>query len=337
MWFVAASLVALTCSACDLSGELGPDGPAGPTGPTGPAGPQGPAASCAATALPLVGEFYPEGVAIGADGTLYSASFASGEIVRLSACAPEPETFAVAGPLGPTGLLVDDQAGLLWACVSDLGGAAPAAMVAYDLDSGDEQWRYAVAANGWCGDMAQADDGTLYVTDPILGLIYRVAAAERLEPPTAEGGAMAIWTDDPALASGVGGFGLNGLAVTGDGVYVVHNDGLLRRVAMTEDDSAGAVVAIDLGRPLLGPDGLEAVGDNRLVVVENASGEVSVIELGGVDSGALRLMANNLAFPTTIAIRERTGWIAEGQLDHLLGLDPSPPELPFRLVRITLP
>jgi len=32
-----------------------------------------------------------------------------------------------------------------------------------------------------------------------------------------------------------------------------------------------------------------------------------------------------------------TPWpIAEGQLDHLLGIDPTPPTLPFRLVRARL-
>jgi hypothetical protein len=29
-------------------------------------------------------------------------------------------------------------------------------------------------------------------------------------------------------------------------------------------------------------------------------------------------------------------WVVEGQLDHLLGLDPDPPELPFRVVRVLL-
>jgi hypothetical protein len=41
-------------------------------------------------------------------------------------------------------------------------------------------------------------------------------------------------------------------------------------------------------------------------------------------------------FLTTFAVYGSAAWVVEGQLDHLLGLDPDPPELPFRVVRVLL-
>jgi len=41
--------------------------------------------------------------------------------------------------------------------------------------------------------------------------------------------------------------------------------------------------------------------------------------------------------PAPVARVRRSAWITEGKLDPLLGLDPSPVLLPFRLVRVTLP
>ena len=86
----------------------------------------------------------------------------------------------------------------------------------------------------------------------------------------------------------------------------------------------------------MGPDGLKALGEDRLLVVDNPAGSVKIITLSG-DAGSVMTIANTLDGPTTAAPFDGYAWVLEGQLDHLLGGDPSPPNLPFMARRVALP
>ena len=233
--------------------------------------------------------------------------------------------------LGPTGNLVDPTAGVLWICVSDLSTAEPAALVGYRLDDGTEQIRHGVAPGGWCGDITQASDRTIYVTDPALNIVYRIEA-----PMLLDAGPMPIWLDDPALDTADGSFGLNDVALTSQGLYLNHTNGSLHRVSIEPDGSAGSLVEIALPRALEGADGLDELDDQRLLAVENVRGEVSLIEIEG-DRGTLTTLASGLMFPTTLAIVGPRAWVTEGQLDTLLDPESPTPNVPFLLRAIDLP
>ena len=48
------------------------------------------------------------------------------------------------------------------------------------------------------------------------------------------------------------------------------------------------------------------------------------------------VIRDGFAYPTTFATFGARAWVAEGQLDHFLGVDAAPPELPFVLTRVDL-
>lgn len=313
-------------------GSPGADGADGADGSPGADGADGAPGGClSASTLPLVGSaFYPEGVAADTDGGLYVGSIATGEVVRFAPCDVVPEVIVAAGTLvrNAVGLLVDRDESVLWACDSDVTFASPAALVGIDLATGAERARHVFEAGSFCNDLAQAADGTLYATDSSRHAIVRVDGDARFED-----GEVEVWSDDAAFTRPMGEFGLNGVVVADDAVYaVVYASGQLFRVPFADGGAAGAPSEVTLDRALRLPDGVEWLGDDLLVV--EGSGALSRVALA---EGTVTELATRLDTPATVAIVGRSAWITEGQLDHLLGFDPSPALLPFQLVRVTLP
>ena len=87
---------------------------------------------------------------------------------------------------------------------------------------------------------------------------------------------------------------------------------------------------------LSGPDGLYWLGKKTLLLVESGNSRISTIKLKG-DHGKLKVVDDTLDFPTTAAVINGSAWVLEGKLDHLFGIDPSPVDLPFEIVRVPLP
>lgn len=249
-----------------------------------------------ATQIGFVGpDFYPEGIAAGADGTLYVGSLTNGNIVRIPAGSTTPEAAsfvqATVSSRGVVGLTVDEPRTTLWFCDSsptspggDLVGVnlmgaetvrhvlpdppAPDAADAGASDAGDTGDAGAPAApSTFCNDVVVLPDGDIFITDSS-GRIFRIAAADANSPNSA-----AVWLSDPSLVPPPGGFGPNGIDFV-DGKLVFASNGLfavdpesatpaasLEAITLTE---AGAAVT------LCGPDGLQAVpSSNDLVVIEN--------------------------------------------------------------------
>ncbi len=296
--------------------------------------------SCKATAIELPGDdFYPEGVAADGDGALYVGSLATGAIVRAEPCGEvTPFVPRKTGGRGTLGLLVDADASVLWACDIDSAFASPAALIGYDLANGAEVARHPFPDGAVvCNDIAQGADGSLYLTDSFGAQILRVPGLERGDGRPAE-----VWLTDPSLAAAPGAFGLNGIAVVDDRVLTVNfANGSLHRIRIAAGGAPADLVEIALDRPLTGLDGLEARGRRTLYAVENRlfSGiehsDLIRIDLTG-DRGTVEVVARELDGPTTFARSGKSAWVAEGQLDHLLGIDPTPPTLPFRVVRAPL-
>lgn len=292
--------------------------------------------ACTLEVIELPGDtFYPEGITSTIDGTLYVGSIATGQIVRVTPCETEVETFVDAGTTtrNVVGMLVDDAAGLLWVCDSDATFTTPPVLQAYDLATADLVAAHDFGVVGFCNDIALGVDGSLYATDSAGARVVRVAAADRLLDTPVE-----TWSTDPEYAVAPGEFGVNGIALADDATLYVVNyaQGELYRVPIAAGGQAGAVTLLDVGAGLATPDGVKARTAEQLLVVEGAAAAVSLIDITG-DATTRTVVADGLDAPTTAAIVGADAWVVQGQLDHWLGYDPAPPTVPFTVVRVALP
>jgi len=252
-------------------------------------------------------DFFPEGIAAAADGTLFIGSVAQRTILRVppNSTIPDATPFVAAtvAERGVVGLEVDTKHALLWFCDSSSIGPSGAALVGVDLANGTEVVRHGVAdpvasnadagtdagadagdagdAGGdagavsgptaFCNDVVVQSSGNVFFTDSS-GRIFRIPDASVRTPNSAQ-----VWLEDTALASPTpGGFGANGLAFVG-AQLVIANNGLIA-VDPDSTEPASTIQTISLtenGSPvtLCGPDGLETVPNSNtdLVVVENGS------------------------------------------------------------------
>jgi sugar lactone lactonase YvrE len=278
--------------------------------------------------LVLAGDsFYPEGIAVAADGTFFVGSFSSGEIVQIrpGQRGSAPFIGAMGGAIA-AGMIVDDAKGALWVCALDPMLTAPAVVKRFDTKTAAETGSYAFPGTV-CNDLALDKEGNLYATDSLDKTIYRLPAG---------GEEVAAWLTDEVFGGDPGVFTLNGIAFDGgSSLYTVkYNTGELFRIAINADGTAGAVTPIAVTPPIAWGDGLKALSADRLLVVENDAGRLSVVDLSG-DAGAKTVLADDLAEPTTAAVYKESAWVVEGQLSFYFGV-PGEPSLPFRVRRVAL-
>jgi sugar lactone lactonase YvrE len=322
-WLIAAGLALVSCgddeaaAALDASGEMASTADGGADD------------AAASRDILLPGDdFYPEGIALGDDDSLYIGSFGTGAIVRVMAggSAPSP-LVAPSSPMKRTlGLRVDDREQLLYACANESTEAQPTAPTvdAYALADGSRVGSHGFPTLGFCNDLVFSPAHDLYVSDSS-GKIYRLADGDEL---------LRVWSDDPLLASPqpANGFGANGLAVDGATLYVDNfDDGRLLAIPIGSDGSAGAAREIALDPPLDGPDGMTRVREGELLVVEQLAGRLRRVL---VPSGESQIVAGGLVTPTAVVVVEDDWFVVEGQLGHLLGTLPGLPNLPFRVRRL---
>jgi hypothetical protein len=238
-----------------------------------------------ATEITLDGDFYPHGIASSNDGTLYIGSVALNTVVRVPANSTTPEPFLPAGVAmaGVIGITVDYDRSLLWLCDSDPRDIPrTGAVVGVSLDDGSEVVRHVLAAPDadslFCNDLAMDYiDGSVWATESIAGIIYRIDAADVMTADSAE-----IWMRGGLAAPPAGGFGPSGLMLAGSTLFVANmGNGALFVVDTTSDDPVADAREIRLREgdrtdvSLCGPDGLlEQLGPTDgadLVVVENGS------------------------------------------------------------------
>jgi sugar lactone lactonase YvrE len=284
-------------------------------------------------------DFYPEGVAIAGDGSTYVASILTGAIVHVPRGETVPAPLVAAGAIAASsvGLHASDRDDLLWLCVGTYGTDALPSIAAIDRDTGAEVVRHHFppqtdgSTAGLCNELAEDDAGNLYVTDSFGARILRLAAADRRTPDR-----LAVWAAGPELAPAPMGFGANGIAYdAGAGAVLTVNTstGALIRIPVNADGTAGALAAVALPRPLVGPDGLRVVAPGTAVVVEQYAGALTRIDLDP-QPVALATLREGLRGPTSLDVAGGAAWVSEGQLSHLF--DMTAPELPFTIVRVPL-
>jgi sugar lactone lactonase YvrE len=281
-------------------------------------------------------ELYPEGIAVSRSGTFFIGSLREGLVLRASAASHfRAKPFIPAGSnglVGVLGLLVDEAAGTLWVCSSDLprsrlAGTAKTALKSFDLNDGAPRGSFEFPGGGRCNDLAIDSHGTIYATD---------SASPRLLRLVRGAGALEVWLEGEGLA----GY-LNGIVADGrDRLHLVTSDaGGLLRIGVQPDGRAGVVQTVTLSRKLTGPDGIEMFDDDTAIVVESSwnVSRIDVTDNDGRPTGLVSQIAR-VRRPTTLALWDGAAWIVEAQLLSLNNPDAGgSPELPFVVFRVELP
>jgi sugar lactone lactonase YvrE len=156
----------------------------------------------------------PESLTSDGHGTLYASNL-NGQIQKID---PVSGTFVTVAelPLGPlgaglTGIKVGPDGFIYVASVSATFASMPPAAFLWRVDpaTGDAQQFATLRPDGFPNDLVFQDDGSILLTDPFLGLIYKVDTA----------GNATVWLSDPAFAGngaapafGVHPFGVDGIA-----------------------------------------------------------------------------------------------------------------------------
>ncbi|MCB9551679.1 MAG: hypothetical protein H6705_07305 [Myxococcales bacterium] len=270
--------------------------------------------------------FYPEGVAVDADRTLYIGGYTTGELRRAAFGSPTADTLVAPGALGGAALGMKIHDGALWVCATDFADPTRSALVRLDPATGAETGRYPLPGGGVCNDLTFAADGAAYVTESSRNAVLRLA-------PGAD--ALDAWFTGEALPPvGDPGFGFNGLVIDDDGSLLVGrtDDGTLTRIPIADDGAPGpaTIEAVEPVAVALGFDGMQrwrgghyAIRDGRLV------------RLYPGDPWTTEVIADGDDFPTTFAVdRNGNAWTVESRFGLLFdGDDTTDAEPPFRVVR----
>jgi len=218
-------------------------------------------------------DFFPEGITLDpVTNDLFIGSIFNGRVVKVPDGSLRGELFAARAPSqlqrGAFGSKVDNVRGLLWVCDSNLaipGGT----LTGLSLADGSVVVTHDVGATAICNDIALDVDGSLFVTETGVGQVFRLAAANALTPNSLE-----LFLATPGIAAN-GGLGANGLVLTGGALFVANTSaGTIVRFDPAAADVAATetVVAVSENNAnvvLSGPDGMLALSDTEVLVVEN--------------------------------------------------------------------
>jgi sugar lactone lactonase YvrE len=274
---------------------------------------------------------FPESITSTADGTLYAGSLGHGDVLRIAPGKTTAEEWIKAGTGGLNnvlGVFADEKGKLFWVCSNNLESKGePTAVMSFDLKTGAVKGVYRLPGDqALCNDIAVAADGTAYISDT------RQNSILMLHPG---GKALEAAAKDPLLA------GADGLAF-GDNTTLYVNSvttGKLLRLELGPDGKSKKIDDLKLSRPLDRPDGMRAVGTQRLLLAEN-SGKMSIVtfEGPGLQNAVVKTIKEGLESTPGVTATRGMAWIVEGKLNYrndaaLKDKDPGS----FRMFAVPLP
>ena len=247
---------------------------------------------------------FPESLDAGTDGSIYIGSIGKSSVFRATPGAGKATMWIEknAGKISSiTGVVADDANGRLWICSSDMNRLGePVSLKAFDIKTGAPKADYPFPENkGLCNDIVITKDGVVYATDTPNSRIFR------LKPGAT---ALEFWVSDPRFE------GIDGIALLPGGHLFVNNvrTGLLFKVEVKADGSAGAVTEVPTSRPLEGPDGLRPTPDGRYLIAENRGGKISIGTFVG-DKLQIDTLKEGLEGPPGVTIAGNTIYAIEAK------------------------
>lgn len=236
---------------------------------------------------------------------------------------PIPEgAFATGVKFGPDGALYVGS-----------GGFAPEPSAAFvwriDLKKNKVTKFATLDPYGFPNDLAFDDDDNLYVTDPFLGLIWKID----------EDGDADVWVADPALEGNpsapyllIHEFGVDGIAFNKhkDELYVGNLDyGTIVRIPVECDGDAGdPYVWVDDFDNLGGADGIAFDHKENLYVAVNGQDKIAKVDDDGdvtiVAQGGLLDSPSSLVFGQTPTTKKNL-YITNFAISRALGIKPGAP------------
>lgn len=275
---------------------------------------------------------FPESITSTPDGTLIVGSVGHGNVMRIAPGATTATEWIKPGTggLAPSvfGVYADERNKLLWVCSNALApGGAAAAVRTFELKTGAFENAYALPGHGpFCNDIAVGTDGTAYVTDTEQGSVLMLKrGATSLE----------IAAKDPLLA------GADGVAFGAKTTLYVNSVtmGKILRLTLGPDGKATKIDDLKLPRKLDRPDGMRAIGKERLLLAEN-SGTMSIVTFSGpgLNTVEIKILKEGMASAPAVTATKGMAWVAEGKLNYmqdpaLRGKDPGE----FHLYGVPLP
>jgi hypothetical protein len=253
---------------------------------------------------------YTESITSTKDGTLFVGSLGKGDVSRIPYGSTTVTEWIKPGTNGLNavyGVYADEKFNTLWVCSNhydDGTGVAPAVKT-FDLKTGAPKGSYTLPGDvTFCNDIAVAANGTAYITDTRQGsLVMLKPGAKELE----------VAAKDPLLA------GADGLAFGEKTVLYVNSvtAGKLLRVDLRPDGKSKSIIELQLSQPLTRPDGMRAIGKNRLLMAEN-SGNMDIVTFSGLNfqKADIKTIKSGLEATPAVTATRGMAWIAEGKLNY---------------------
>lgn len=274
---------------------------------------------------------FPESITSTSDGTLIIGSLGNGNVSRIAPGKTTAEEWIKAGTAGLNqvlGVFADDKSKTLWVCSNNMDGKGEATSAkSFDLKTGAPKGTYRLPGDGTlCNDIAVAGDGTAYFTDTRQGSVLMLKPGDK---------DLQIVAKDPLLA------GADGLAFGEKTILYVNSvsAGKLLRLDLGPDGKSKSVTELKLSRPLERPDGMRAVGKNRLLLAEN-SGKMDIVtfEGPGMMNAMITTIKEGLESTPGVTATRGMAWIVEGKLNYrndpkFKDKDPGP----FKMYAVPLP
>lgn len=218
------------------------------------------------------GGFIPEGVEYDtANDRFLTGSLTDGTVYQIHNDGGMTPVVSDAELISSVGIEVDEPRDRLLVANSDRsvfegGGAGQAKLGVYTLSTGERLAMVDLAAAiadapadaaYFANDVAVGDDGTAYVTDSRMNVVYRVTPGYE---------ASVLHRFQP-----VEGLGLNGIVFHPSGYLIVAGGSTLYKVPVASPE---ATMPVALAEDVAGQDGMVWTADGRLAIVSNSSNRV---------------------------------------------------------------
>ena len=285
---------------------------------------------------------YPNGITHAEDGTIFVGSVVSGDIWRKR---PNAD-FELAFPETPTrfagtALRYDPSTNLLWVASPDFLGREingktvkrPHRIAVIDTISNSEIWSVEMPDGGFGNDFALDGKGGVFLTDSTLDKVWHIPSV---------GSPFATVVDGELLRPGT--LGPAGIAFFPDGklVFGLFSDGEILIAHLDENNIATSVETLKLDRKLHNPDGMFALSDHQLLILEGAvesgDGKLLQVDIDSQQPLKISVLADEIDSPLNLTVFQNKVFISEGRVRHLM-IDDNDIEVPadFSVLVVELP